>query len=231
MVNIKTYNPIKLRQRKLKSEAEMVNFSKQHLVDMKKRHTIRDFSKKIVSFSIIKNCIQVACSAPSGANHQPWHFCAIADPKIKHRIRLEAEREEKRFYNDMKNDEWLSALEPLGTSPNKPHLEDAPWLIIVFAERYGLLKKGGKFKNYYVPESVGIAIGFLISALHQTGLYCLTHTPNPMGFLRKICKRPSSNKAVLILAVGHPSKNATIPSASKIKKPLSEVLSIFKSLS
>ena len=226
--NIKNdYEPIKLNSRKIFSDEEMLLISKHHLQDMSSRHTIRDFSEKSISFKVIENCIKVACSAPSGANHQPWHFSAISDPKIKREIRLAAEKEENKFYNDLKNDEWLKALEPLGTDSNKPHLESAPWLIVVFAERYGQNKDGTKFKNYYVHESVGIATGFLISALHLSGLYCLTHTPNPMGFLGKICKRPLSNKASLILAVGHSSKNATVPAAAKVKKQLKNVLTVF----
>ena len=221
------YRALKFNLRKKLSDSEMQINSKNFLKNMSSRHTIRDFSKKKVPYSIIKNCIKVACLAPSGANHQPWHFCAISDQNVKREIRLAAEKEENKFYKNMKNDEWLRALEPLGTNANKPHLEDAPWLIIVFAERYGTKKNGSTFKNYYVHESVGIATGFLISAIHYSGLYCLTHTPNPMSFLRKICKRPLSNKASLILAVGHASQNATIPAAAKEKKTLKEVLTSF----
>ena len=225
--NRNDYEPIKLDSRKQKSDDEMIILSKDYLNDMSSRHTVRDFSNKSVSFKVIENCIKVACLAPSGANHQPWHFTAISKPNIKKEIRLAAEKEENKFYNNLKNDEWLSALEPLGTNAKKPHLELAPWLIIIFAEKYGITKDGSKYKNYYIHESVGIATGFLISALHLSGLYCLTHTPNPMRFLGKICKRPLSNKASLILAVGHPTKNATIPAASKVKKPLKNVLSVF----
>ncbi len=225
--NKNDYVPLKLNLRKPKSDKEMQTLSKGYLDDMRRRHTIRDFSEKSISFKVIENCIKVACLAPSGANQQPWHFTAISDQYIKREIRLAAEKEENKFYNKLKNDEWLRALEPLGTNSNKPHLELAPWLIIIFSERYGLNRDGTKYKNYYVHESVGIATGFLISALHLSGLYCLTHTPNPMGFLGKICKRPISNKASLILAVGHPSKNVTIPAASKVKKSLKNVLTVF----
>ena len=220
------YKPIKFQVRKKLSDSKMILKSEKFLSEMSLRHTIRDFSDKKVPFNVIKNCIKVACSAPSGANHQPWHFTAISNQLIKSEIRRAAENEEKKFYNNIKNDEWLKALEPLGTNPNKPHLEKAPWLVIVFSERYGISKTGNKYKNYYVPESVGISVGFLVSALHLCGLYCLTHTPNPMSFLSKICKRPLSNKAILILAIGHAEKNATIPYASKIKKPLKEVMSV-----
>ena len=221
------YKPIKFNIRKKLPDSKMVIKSKTFLKEMILRHTIRDFSDKKIPFSVIENCIKVACSAPSGANHQPWHFTAISNELIKSKIRQAAELEEKKFYQNIKNNQWLKALEPLGTNPDKPHLEKAPWLVIVFSERYGVSKTGRKYKNYYVPESVGISVGFLISALHVSGLYCLTHTPNPMGFLSKICKRPSSNKAILILAIGHASEYATIPFAAKIKKPLKEVMTVF----
>ena len=222
-----SYQPISLPFKKKISDKSIIIKSEDLLLKMKSRHTIRDFSDRLVPYSIIENCIKVACSAPSGANLQPWHFVVISDPNIKSKIRIAAENEEKKFYNDLKKDEWLKALEPIGTNPDKPHLQIAPWLIVVFLERYGELSDGSKRKNYYVPESVGIATGFLISALHLSGLACLTHTPNPMGFLNKICKRPVSNKASLILAVGHPAENAVIPLASTIKKPIEQVLSKF----
>ena len=221
------YEPISLTDFQFKSESEMETISNNHLLEMTSRHTIRDFSNKDVPFSIIKNCIKVACSAPSGANLQPWHFSLISSKLVKSKIREAAEIEEQKFYNDIKKDEWLKALEPIGTHADKPHLEVAPWLIVVFSERYSELQNGQKRKNYYVPESVGIATGFLITALHLSGLSCLTHTPNPMGFLSKICNRPSSNKASLILAVGYPAENAKIPLASTIKKSFDEVVSIF----
>ena len=211
-INNSSYKPIPLKDFKAKSEEEMELISKNHLLNMKSRHTIRDFSNKKVPFSIIKNCIKVACSAPSGANLQPWHFSIISSKLVKSKIRKAAEIEEQKFYDDLKKDEWLKALEPLGTHADKPHLE---------------LSNGEKRKNYYVPESVGIATGFLITALHLSGLSCLTHTPNPMGFLSKVCNRPSSNKASLILAVGYPANNAKIPLASTIKKSFDEVVSIF----
>ena len=167
-----------------------------------------------------------AALAPSGANHQPWHFSLIGDPAMKAEIRA-AEAEERKFYDNAQHDEWLKALEPIGTGPEKPHLQIAPWLIVIFAERYGQFDDGTRYKNYYVTESVGIAAGFLISALHTAGLACLTHTPNPMGFLTKICQRPASNKPLMILAIGHPAANATIPAAAKIKKPLDQVMTVF----
>ena len=225
--NKKIYEPIPFEDFVSKSEEEMELISKNHLLNMKSRHTIRDFSSKKVPFSIIKNCVKVACSAPSGANLQPWHFSIISSQLVKSKIIKAAEIEEQKFYDDLKKDEWLKALEPLGTHADKPHLEIAPWLIVIFSERYSELSNGKKRKNYYVPESVGIASGFLITALHLSGLTCLTHTPNPMGFLRKICNRPPSNKASLILAVGYPDNNAKIPLASTIKKSFDEVVTIF----
>ena len=223
---LEKYKPITFKLRKRLSDHEMKSNSEQFYENISSRHTIREFNERKIPFSIIKNCINAARLAPSGANQQPWHFTVISNSLIKSEIRKAAEKEERKFYNKMKNDEWIRALEPLGTNSSKPHLEKAPWLIVVFSERYGVLKNGKKFKHYYVPESVGISIGFLITALHLSGLYCLTHTPNPMGFLTKICKRPSSNKPILILAVGHPEKNATIPLASTIKKKIDDVMTI-----
>ena len=195
---------------------------------MLKRHTIRDFSDRKVDFEIIKKAILIAGSAPSGANHQPWHFTAISNPDVKREIRKAAEIEEEKFYSGGASDEWIKALEPIGTNPNKPHLEIAPWLIIIFAERFGIFDDGTKYKNYYVPESVGIATGFLIAALHKAGLSVLTHTPNPMSFLNDLCNRPKSNKPIMILTVGHASEKATVPQVAKIKKPMSEILSLLK---
>ena len=195
---------------------------------MLKRHTIRDFSERQVDIEIIKKAILVAGSAPSGANHQPWHFTAISNPVVKRKIRKAAEIEEEKFYSGGASDEWIKALEPIGTNANKPHLEIAPWLIIVFAERFGTFDDGTKYKNYYVPESVGIATGFLITALHNAGLSVLTHTPNPMSFLNNLCNRPKSNKPVMILTVGHASEKATVPQVAKIKKPLNEILSLLE---
>ena len=226
-LNNKLYQPISPVKQKSVSNSDTEFISNKHLLKMQSRHTIRDFSVKNVSYSVIENCIKVACSAPSGANLQPWHFVAISNPSIKSQIRKAAEFEEQKFYNDIKKDEWLKALELFGTHSDKPDLEVAPWLIVIFAERYGQLADGTKRKNYYVPESVGIATGFLISALHLSGLSCLTHTPNPMGFLSEICNRPPSDKASLILAVGHIAKDAKIPLASTVKKPFNEVVSVF----
>ena len=194
---------------------------------MRRRHTVREFSDRPVDRAVIEACVRTAGSAPSGANHQPWHFAAVSDAALKHRIRLEAEEEERRFYDGGAGDEWLKALEPIGTDASKPHLDIAPWLIVIFAQRWGAFDDGTRFKNYYVPESVGIATGLLIAALHHAGLSCLTHTPNPMKFLNGPLGRPDSEKPVMILAVGHPAPDATVPKVAKIKKPLDEILSVW----
>lgn len=195
---------------------------------MAKRHSVRDFAPDPVPEAVIAACIATAGGAPSGANHQPWHFAAIADPAMKARIRAAAEEEERAFYSGGAGDEWLAALEPIGTGAEKPHLEIAPWLIVVFAQRYGLTEDGHRYKNYYVPESVGIATGFLIAAIHQAGLVCLTHTPNPMKFLGPLCGRPDHEKPVMILPVGYPAATATVPAVAKRKKPLAEILTVFR---
>jgi iodotyrosine deiodinase len=197
-----------------------------HLEYMRKRHSVRDFTADPVPQAVIEACILAAGSAPSGANHQPWHFVAIADPAIKARIRAAAEEEERDFYAGGAGAEWLRALEPIGTGAEKPHLTTAPWLIVVFAQRYGVTHDGARYKNYYVPESVGIATGFLISALHHAGLVCLTHTPNPMKFLTALCGRPESEKPVMILPVGYPAADATVPRVAKMRKPLAEIFTV-----
>ncbi len=195
---------------------------------MRKRHSVRDFAPDPVPEAVIAACIAAAGSAPSGANHQPWHFAAISDPAMKARIRAAAEDEERAFYTGGAGDEWLAALEPIGTGISKPHLTTAPWLIVVFAQRYGETQDGARYKNYYVPESVGIATGFLIAAIHHAGLVCLEHTPNPMKFLADMCGRPASEKAVMIIPVGYPAAGATVPAVAKRKKPLDEIMSVFR---
>jgi len=195
---------------------------------MQRRHSVRQYDSRPVPESVIAACIQAAGTAPSGANHQPWHFVAIADPAMKARIRAEAEEEERAFYSGGAGDEWLAALEPIGTGVDKPHLTDAPWLIVIFAQRWGVTQDGTRYKNYYVPESVGIATGVLITALHHAGLVCLEHTPNPMKFLPGLCGRPASEKAVMILPVGYPAHDATMPAVAKREKPLDDILTVFR---
>ena len=194
---------------------EMQKRSKEFFTDIQRRRTIRDFSNKPVPKDIIENCLSAAGTAPSGANRQPWHFSVISDLETKKKIREAAEEEEKKFYSGRAPDEWLEALEPLGTDENKPFLEIAPYLIVIFSEAYGLDDKGEKIKNYYVSESVGIATGVLITALHNAGLATLTHTPSPMNFLREILGRGKNERAFLILITGFPSENATVPNIKK----------------
>ena len=182
---------------------------------------MRDFAPTPVSRKVIADAIATAATAPSGANQQPWTFVAISDPDIKRRIREAAEAEEKAFYAGRAGEDWLEALAPLGTGWAKPFLETAPWLIVVFQQRWGVAPDGSKTKHYYVPESVGIACGFLIAALHDAGLATLTHTPAPMGFLTDICGRPEHEKPVILLVVGHPADDCRVPAIDR--KPFDSV--------
>ncbi len=193
---------------------------------MRQRRTVRDFSERPVPREIIESCLRVAGSAPSGANLQPWHFVAVSDPEIKREIRIAAEAEEKEFYEHRAPAEWLEALAPIGTDWRKPFLEVAPWLIAIFSQPYRMLPNGKKFKHYYATESVGIATGLLIAAVHTTGLVSLTHTPSPMAFLNRILKRPAYEKPFLLLVVGHPAENATVPDIKR--KPLAEIASFLE---
>jgi len=220
------YRAVPLPDRVDLDDAEMLAQATAFYDTIKRRHTVRDFTDRPISRKVIEECVRAAGTAPSGANHQPWHFVAISDPDFKHQIRLAAEEEERKFYEGGAGDEWLKALEPIGTNDEKPHLDIAPWLIVVFAQRWGHFDDGTRFKNYYVPESVGIATGFLLTALHHAGLTMLTHTPNPMKFLNKMLDRPDSEKPVMIIAVGHPSADAQVPKVAKMKKPLDEILTI-----
>jgi nitroreductase len=194
---------------------------------MSKRHTVREFSNRPVPRDLIETCLLTAGTAPSGANHQPWHFAVIGNREIKSRIRREAEIEEKAFYAGKGGAEWLGALRPLGTDAGKPFLEVAPWLIAIFGARNSVSADGVTRKNYYVPESVSIATGFLIAALHQAGLATLTHTPSPMGFLNEICQRPANEKPYILLVTGYPAEGCTIPQYATEKKPLGEISSFF----
>jgi nitroreductase len=194
---------------------EMQKRSKEFLKEIVRRRTVRDFSEEPVPRDIIENCIKAAGSSPSGANHQPWHFVVVTDPDIKTDIRKAAEEEERLLYNERAPNEWLEALAPLGTDENKPFLEIAPYLIVVFAESYSLDTDDNKIKNYYVSESVGIATGILITALHNAGLVTLTHTPSPMNFLRRILRRGKNERAFLILVTGFPAEDAKVPVLEK----------------
>lgn len=194
---------------------------------MQKRRTVRDYSSEPVPFELIENAIATAGRAPSGANQQPWTFVVVSDPEVKHKIRLAAEEEEKESYGGRMSDEWLEALAPLGTDWHKPHLEDAPYIIVVFAQSYGYVidedtGEQKKIKHYYVTESVGIAVGMLLASLHLAGLATLTHTPSPMGFLREVLNRPENERAFVVIPVGYPAEAAEVPNITK--KPIEEIL-------
>ena len=191
---------------------------------MQRRRSLRFFSDRPVDQSVLLDCLRAAGSAPSGANLQPWHFALVGDPAVKRRIRLAAEAEEQEFYTRRAPQEWLEALAPLGTDPNKPFLEMAPYLIAIFAQSYSLRPDGAHLKHYYVKELVGIATGILITALHQAGLACLTHTPSPMDFLNQILGRPENERPFLLLVVGYPAADAVVPDIQR--KPLDEILTI-----
>jgi len=200
---------------------EMKRRALEFYANLRRRRTVRDFSDRPVPREVIENCLRAAGTAPNGANMQPWHFVLVSDPAIKRQIREAAETEERAFYSERATEEWLEVLAPLGTTPDKPFLEIAPYLIVVFAQNYGLTPDGRKVKHYYVPESVGIATGILVTAIHQAGLVSLTHTPSPMGFLSEILNRPPNERAFLILVIGYPAKDAKVPDLTK--KSLAEI--------
>lgn len=189
------------------------------------RRTCRYFSDAAVPREVIEAALLAAGTAPSGANHQPWHFAVIASPDRKRALREAAEVEEREFYGGKASQEWIDALAPLGTDDVKPYLETAPYLIVIFGQRRGGLYPGDDKQNYYVNESVGIATGFLIAALHDAGLATLTHTPNPMKFLNDICERPANEKPVMVLVAGLPASDATVPVHATVKKPLEQISS------
>lgn len=190
---------------------EMTARAEAFRADMDQRRSVRDFAPDPVPRELIESAIRTASSAPSGAHRQPWTFVAVSDPEIKREIRIAAENEEKISYGGRMPPEWLEALAPLGTTWRKPFLETVPWLVVVFAESYGLNQDGSKRKNYYVQESVGIACGFFIVALHHMGLVTLTHTPSPMGFLSKILERPENERPYILFPVGFPAADAQVP--------------------
>jgi nitroreductase len=200
---------------------EMQQRAREFYEEIKRRRTVREFSPRFVPQDIIENCLRAAGTAPNGANMQPWNFVVVSDLTVKRRIREAAEVEEREFYNHRAPPEWLDALAPLGTDWRKEFLETAPYLIVIFAQGYGVLPDGRKVKHYYAQESVGIATGFLIAALHHAGLATLTHTPSPMGFLNDILHRPSNERPFLVLVVGYPADDAKVPVITK--KPLEEI--------
>jgi len=202
--------------------AEMLERARGFADEMQRRRTVRDFSSRPVPRELIEQCLRAAGSAPSGANQQPWHFVAISDPGLKKRIRMAAEAEEREFYAHRAPPEWLEVLQPLGTDASKPFLEIAPWLIAVFIRRFERLADGTKRKHYYTDESVGLATGLLLAAIHHAGLVSLTHTPSPMKFLNAILGRPADlERPFLLLVVGHPATGVMIPDISR--KPLGEI--------
>ena len=207
------------------SDDEILQRAREFYETMQRRRTVRNYSDRPVPRAVIEHCIRAAGTAPSGANLQPWHFVAVSDPVIKREIRVAAEIEEKEFYEHRAPKAWLEALAPIGTDSNKPFLEIAPWLIAVFAQPFRFLPDGTRSPTYYAIESVGIATGILVTALHSCGLAALTHTPSPMGFLNKILGRPSHEKPFVLLVVGHPTKDALVPDIAR--KQLSEI-STFK---
>ncbi len=205
------------------SEQEMISRADDFYNQLKRRRTVREFSDRPVPKEVIEKCLLAAGTAPNGANKQPWHFVVVSDPGIKKKIREAAEKEEHEFYHRRAPEDWLADLEKFGTDERKPFLETAPCLIGIFAQSYGIDADGNKDKHYYVKESVGIATGMLITALHHAGLATLTHTPSPMGFMNEIMGRPSHEKAFLLLVVGYPAEDARVPVIQK--KPLEEISS------
>ena len=203
------------------SEDEMKKRAADFYANVKRRRTIREFSNRPIPQEIIEHCLLAAGTAPNGANKQPWHFVAVSDPEVKKKIRIAAEEEEHEFYNRRAPQDWLDDLKKFRTTENKPFLETAPYLIGIFAQSYGLDENANKDKHYYVKESVGIATGILITALHESGLATLTHTPSPMGFLNKVMGRPENEKAFLLLVVGYPEKGVEVPVITK--KPLHKI--------
>ncbi len=195
--------------------------------EMATRRSCRMFSDRPVPRAVIEQAVLAAGTAPSGANHQPWHFAIVSSPELKHRIRLAAEEEERAFYAGKAGQEWLEALAPLGTDDDKSYLDVAPWHIVVFGQRRGGIEPGARRTNYYVPESVGIACGLLLAALHRAGLATLTHTPSPMGFLRQLCGRPADEKPYMIIVAGHAAADARVPLHALKKKPLDRIASWF----
>ncbi len=219
------YKPVPYEYTRM-SEDEQLTASRRFLATMAKRRTIRDYSSEPVPYELIEHAIRAASLAPSGANQQPWTFVVISNPELKRQLRLAAEAEEKESYEGRMSREWLEALETLGTDWHKPHIEQAPYIIVVFAQLYGLVTRPDgtlrKVKHYYVQESVGIAVGILLSSLAHAGLATLTHTPSPMSFLGEILQRPANERAYVLIPVGYPASDTTVPTIEK--KPLDEVL-------
>ena len=222
---INGYKHISYKLEDLNSDQQAIR-SKNYYDWLDTRRSVREFSDRVVAKHIIENLIRAASTAPSGANKQPWTFCAVSNSELKKQIRKEAEIEEKKNYENRMSERWKKDLEPLGTDMNKPFLEDAPWLIIVFKKVYEIGNDGIKYNNYYVNESVGIACGILISAIHNAGLVTLTHTPSPMNFLTKILNRPENERAFLLLPIGFPKIPTYVPDIKR--KELNKVIKFYE---
>ncbi len=218
----RAYEPVALEFTRLDAE-EALRRSQELLELLKTRRSVRHFSSEPVAPELIENAIRTAATAPSGANQQPWTFVVVSDPAVKEKIRAGAEREEQLLYDERASDEWLEALEPIGTNWIKQHVTDAPCVIVVFEQAYGLNPDGSRRKHYYVRESVGIAVGFLLASLHAAGLATLTHSPSPMGFLKDILGRPENERPFLLIPVGYPAEDAEVPRIALEKKPLKDI--------
>jgi iodotyrosine deiodinase len=216
------YTPVPLEFTRLDAE-EALRRSREFLELMKTRRSVRHFSDEPVPHELIENALRTAASAPSGANQQPWTFVVVADPAMKEKVREAAEREERMLYDRRASDEYLLALEPIGTNWIKRHITDAPYVIVVFEQVYGLNPDGSRRKHYYVRESVGIATGFLLASLHAAGLATLTHSPSPMGFLKEILERPDNERPFVLIPVGYPAPDAEVPAIALEKKPLEDI--------
>jgi iodotyrosine deiodinase len=214
------FNPVPLEFERLPAEEQLAR-SREFLDRMSARRSVREFSREPVEFELIENAIAAAGTAPSGANQQPWTFVVASDPALKREIRAAAEAEEREAYEHRMSEEWLRAIEPIGTDWRKPHIEDAPYVIVVFEQAYGL-EGDRRWKHYYAKESVGIAVGLLLASLHLAGLATLTHTPSPMGFLGRILGRPRNERPFCLIPVGYPAEGSTVPRLEK--KPLEEIL-------
>ena len=215
-----SYSPIPYRPDRIPVEQGIATLHAEFAI-ADSRRSVRQFSTDHVPREMIETAIRIASTAPSGAHKQPWHFVAIQDRDVRARVKEEAERAERKFYDKIAPKEWLDALEPLGTDFNKNYLTVAPWLVVVFRRDYDVLPDGTRAKNYYMTESVGIAVGFFIQALHKAGLATLTHTPAPMTFLREVCNRPMNEKPFVLMPVGYPADDCVVPDIAR--KPLSEV--------
>ena len=214
------YKPIPLDFQR-QDPAQMEQISKSLLEQLERRRSVRSFSPDPVAPALVDRAIQIASTAPSGAHRQPWKFVVVDDSQLKQKIRQSAEQEEQRSYSSRMPQEWLDALEPLGTDAVKPYLVEAPYLVVLFAETHQLDQAGHKSRNYYVSESVGIAAGMFVTALHLMGLATLTHTPSPMGFLREILQRPANERPYLLFPVGYPAEQCEVPDIER--KPLDQV--------